>query len=148
MKFSITDENKADALFYISSKLTNDPLYLDHLWEIGGDKDKLAEKSFRALWPGSRSAKEVVAADLDAWCKANLTDKQFNTMRLALRKKASRRRHSVESLEIDRDIYMNLNDLAAAADMSMKDYLTMLIKERHDKENPPFAHRASKRRSK
>ncbi len=148
MTFSITDENKRDAWWYIDRKLTAEVMYLEHLYNLdnGYEKEKAAKQAFRKLWPSNGSASEMVAADVDAWCKANLTDKQFNSMRLALRKKASRRKNEVDSIEIDHKAYSNLNDLAAAADMSMKDYLTMLINERHEKEDPPVAYKASKRR--
>ena len=83
---------------------------------------------------------------LNNWCKKYLQDKQLNSLRAALRKKRSRRKKDVLSIELDRDIYSDLKDLAAAEDMTLKDYLAMLIQDRYHEVKPPVANRAKQRK--
>lgn len=139
MRFSITTENKKDAWAYIFNKLQNDSTYL-----IFDDLKK--EDEAKALFRSINFNDESAAKELDTWCKNYLQDKQLNSLRAALRKKSSRRNKDVLSIELDRDVYSDLNDLAAAEDMTLKDYLAMLIQDRYHEVKPPVANRAKQRK--
>ncbi|GGF14963.1 hypothetical protein GCM10008027_44710 [Pseudoalteromonas gelatinilytica] len=139
MRFSITTENKKDAWAYIFNKLQNDSTYL-----IFDDLKK--EDKAKALFRSINFNDESAAKELDTWCKNYLQDKQLNSLRAALRKKSSRRNKDVLSIELDRDVYSDLNDLAAAEDMTLKDYLAMLIQDRYHEVKPPVANRSKQRK--
>lgn len=139
MRFSITTENKKDAGAYIFNKLQNDSAYL-----IFDDLKK--EDEVKALFRSINFNDESAAKELDTWCKNYLQDKQVNSLRAALRKKRSRRNKDVLSIELDRDVYSDLKDLAAAEDMTLKDYLAMLIQDRYHEVKPPVANRAKQRK--
>ncbi|MDY6975714.1 MAG: hypothetical protein SVW51_05710 [Pseudomonadota bacterium] len=139
MRFSITTENNKDARTYIFNKLQNDPNYLNF-------DDLKKEDEAKALFRSINFNDESAAKELDTWCKNYLQDKQLNSLRAALRKKSSRRNKDVLSIELDRDVYSDLNDLAAAEDMTLKDYLAMLIQDRYHEVKPPVANRAKQRK--
>jgi len=139
MRFSITNENQKDAWAYISNKLKNDPNYL-YFDDLG--KEDEAKDTFRAI----RFNEDLTAEKLNNWCKKYLQDKQLNSLRAALRKKRSRRKKDVLSIELDRDVYSDLKDLAAAEDMTLKDYLAMLIQDRYHEVKPPVAKGAKQRK--
>lgn len=135
MRFSITTENNKDAWTYIFNKLQNDSNYL-----IFDDLKK--EDEAKALFRSINFNDESAAKELDTWCKNYLQDKQLKSLRAALRKKRSRRNKDVLSIELDGDVYSDLKDLAVAKDMTLKDYVAMLIRDRYHEVKPPVANRA------
>ena len=143
MRFTINDENKIHAYNYLSNKLKNDSYYLNHLDDLGLDNSYKAAKALNQTYKDGK----LIAESLDAWCKKHLTDKQFNALRAALRKRLSRRTNDNTAIELGKATYSDLNDLAAAEGMNLKDYLAMLIEDKHKEVNPPVAYQASKRRS-
>lgn len=138
MRFSITPNNQRDVWSYIYNKLQNDSTYLSF-------DDYKKEDDAKALFSSIRLDDDSAAKDLDAWCKNFLQDKQINSLRCALRKKLSRRNRDTLTKELDRDVYSDLNDLAAAKDMTLKDYLAVLIRDRYQVAQPPVAVRAKRR---
>ena len=135
--FSINNENKLNAFTYISNKIKNDSTYLSHLNDI--DEEKLAGSQLVDVYQDCNA--------LDNWCRKYLTEKQFNALRAALRKRQSRKTKDNTAIELDRETYSDLNDLAAASGMTLKSYLTMLIEDKYNEIKPPVALHARKRRS-
>jgi macrodomain Ter protein organizer (MatP/YcbG family) len=134
--FAISDENRTGIFNYLIKKIKNDPLYLSHLGDI--DVERAAEREL---------SQNVDAKSLDAWCKKYLNEKQFRALRAAIRKRDSRKLGRYVNLEIDKDTYSNLNDLAVAAGVPLKDYVSHLINESYKAVKPPVAKLSGKGKS-
>jgi macrodomain Ter protein organizer (MatP/YcbG family) len=138
VRFSITPDNQRDVWTYIYNKLQNDSTYLTF-------DDCKKEDNAKALFRSIKLSDDSATNDLDTWCKTFLQDKQISSLRSALRKKSSRRNRDTLTIELDRDVYSDLNDLAAANDSTLKDYLAALIQDRYHDVQPPVAERAKRR---
>jgi hypothetical protein len=126
MKFKISEKDKSSAQQYLDKKLKNDLDYLLHLSDL--IKERLATKELREC---------KTAESLNKWCEAYLSDKQFTALRASLRKKSSRKLKPTFNLEIDKEAYYNLNDLAVHANMKVKDYLIAIIQKEYVEVKPP-----------
>lgn len=126
MTFRISEKDQSSAQLYLGKKLKNDIGYLMHLSDLNIER---------------AAAKELyecnTAESLNKWCEAYLSDKQFSALRASLRKKSSRVLKPTFNLEIDKQEYYNLNDLAAHANMKVKDYLIAIIKKEYFEIKPP-----------
>lgn len=135
MRLSITPDNQKDVWTYIYNKLQNDSSYLTF-------DDCNKEDNAKTLFRSIKLSDDSASMDLNAWCKNFLQDKQISSLRSALRKKSSRRNRDTLTIELDREVYSDLNDLAAADDITLKDYLSALIQDRYQVVQPPVAVRA------
>ena len=138
VRFSITPDNQKDVWIYIYNKLQNDSSYLTF-------DDCKKEDNAKALFRSIKLSDDSATNDLDTLCKTFLQDKQISSLRSALRKKSSRRNRDTLTIELDRDVYSDLNDLAAADDTTLKDYLAALIQDRYQVVQPPVAVLAKRR---
>ena len=128
MTFKINEKDRISALLYLDRKLKNNTDYLMHLSDLKKEREAIKELH------GCDNAEL-----LDRWCKAYLSEKQFSALRALLRKKSSRALKPTVNLEINKQEYYNLNDLAAHTNMNVKDYLIALVKSKHAEINPPAA---------
>ena len=140
VRFSITPDNQKDVWIYIYNKLQNDSSYLTF-------DDCKKEDNAKALFRSIKLSDDSATNDLDTWCKTFLQDKQISSLRSALRKKSSRRNRDTLTIELDREVYSDLNDLAAAKDKTLKDYLAVLIQDRYHVVQPPVAESAKRRKN-
>mgnify|MGYP000675188041 CR=1 FL=1 len=142
MKFAITAENKTQAYTYLDNKMRSDLSYLCSLNDL--ELEQIAFEHFK----GTYTDGVLYANLLDQWCRKYLTEKQFQALRAAIRKRKSRKANDNTSIELEKSVYSDLNDLAAAEGMNIKEYLTSLIKDKHSEVNPPVAFKAKERRCK